>query len=1076
MCNFYTLRLRKKYTLGFLLNHLKTINVCFMRKSYSKIFGILSQTVALLLLTTVVFAQTAVTGKVTDSKDNAPLSGVNVTAKGTRTVVQTNPDGTFKINVPANVTTLVFSSSGFNRLEVAIGGRSNVDVQLLQNNQQLNEIVVVGYGTQKKKEVTGTIAKIGAEKIANVPSPSFESALAGKAAGVNISTSGGMAGSGAVIRIRGIATLTQSGDPLIVIDGIPVENNYVDGPTRNQLGQDRNPLGNIDPNEIESVEILKDAAASGIYGSRGANGVILITTKRGKGGKLKVNFGTRFGISTYSVKPKFVDKNTWLAIRQEAWELDGNTGLQQNLPGVAGGFPLSQALSNPGTNWWDMATRTGGNQVVNLSVSKATKLINFFVGGSFSNENSYIAGNDYKRYGLRGNFDLKPVKNLTVGVNASYNTAVSNLLNNAWNGGLGLAMSTGLPYYPVYNPDGSYFRANNGVTWDFGGGNNLEAQRRYSDYRSNEQRFNGGINAVYTVIKNLNVKGYYNHNLSNSLFGGYKAFLLTNPSTSRPDSGDAYNNYNKYTSDQFGVQVDYKWKISEKATLSVMAGAEQTEDKTMFQNYGGISNAAYFNGGKNNIYESEKAKNPLQLGYNKIRQSLFSRANLNYLDRYFLQATMRRDGSSVFAQKNNKWGYFPTVSASWAISEEAFMQKQHLFNFLKLRVGWGLVGNDNVDWRAGYATADTSRATGGGGYGGNPTTDGRSTLGNDNLKWETTNELTAAIEFGLLKNRISGELAVYRRTTQFNNLLTSVAINAYNGIGGNQTQNLGDLYNEGLEFTLNTVNVRNKNFSWTSNFNIAYNRNEVTSIGTVLPDAIAGGTNETRVLPGYPIGTIFTVRYVGVDPADGLPIFLDKDGLRTKTLNVTSGIGDKVPVANVYPTYTGGITNTFKYKSFELNTLFTYQIGGHIWDNSGKRNMGFITDWNIYSFYVGNYWRKPGDIAKYPRPTLAGYPGVEGNPWSNNSSMQVFSSDFIRLRELTLAWYMPEKMIKRWKMSNAKFFISGYNLLLFTKYPVGDPETGRDGEGNDARNQSANSNFLNPPLSKSINFGLNISF
>ncbi len=1047
-----------------------------MRKSFRKICGFLSQALALLLLSSMALAQTVVTGKVTDVRDNTPVSGVNVTAKGSKTAVQTDAGGNFKITVPAGSTALIFSSAGFTRQEVTLNGRNNVDVQITQNNQQLNEVVVVGYGVQKKKEVTGTIAKIGADKIANVPSPSFESALAGKAAGVNISTSGGMAGSGAVIRIRGIATLTQSGDPLIVIDGIPVENNYVDGPTRNQLGQDRNPLGNIDPNEIESVEILKDAAASGIYGSRGANGVIIITTKRGKGNKLKVNFATRFGISTYSVKPKFVDKNTWLAIRQEAWEMDGNTGFQQNLPGVAGGFPLSQALNNPGTDWWDMATRTGGNQTVNLSVSKAGRFINYFVGGSYSNENSYITGNDYKRYGIRGNFDIKPLEKLAIGVNASFNTGVSNLLNNAWNGGLGLAMSTGLPYYPVYNADGSFFRANSGVTWDFGGGNNLEAQRKYSDYRSNEQRFNGGVNAVYTIIKDLNVKGYFNYNQSNSLFGGYKAFLLTSPTTTRPDSGDAYNNFNKYTSNQIGVQVDYKWKISEQASLNIMGGAEQTEDKTMYQNYGGISNAAYFNGGKNSVYESEKAKNPLQIGYNKIRQSLFSRLNFSYLGRYFIQGSMRRDGSSVFAQKKNKWGYFPTVSGSWVISEEAFMQKQKVFNFLKLRVGWGLVGNDNVDWKAGYPTADTSRATGGGGYGGNPTTDGRTTLGNDNLKWETTRELTAAIEFGLLKNRISGEVAVYKRTTQFNNLLTSVAINAYNGIGGNQTQNLGDLYNQGIEFTLNTTNVRNKVFNWNTNFNIAYNYNQVTSIGSVLPDAIAGGTNETRVLPGYPIGTIFTVRYVGVDPADGLPIFLDKDGNRTKTLNVTSGIGDKVPVANVYPTYTGGFTNTFKYKNIELNTLFTYQWGGHIWDNSGKRSMGFMTDWNVYSFYVGNYWRKPGDVAKYPRPTLAGYPGVEGNPWSNNSSMQVFSSDFVRLRELTLAYYFPEKLIKRWKMTNAKFYVTGYNLLLFTKYPVGDPETGRDGEGNDARNQSANSNFLNPPLSKSINFGLNVSF
>jgi hypothetical protein len=354
----------------------------------------------------------------------------------------------------------------------------------------------------------------------------------------------------------------------------------------------------------------------------------------------------------------------------------------------------------------------------------------------------------------------------------------------------------------------------------------------------------------------------------------------------------------------------------------------------------------------------------------------------------------------------------------------------------------------------------------------------RTRLGNPDLRWETSDNIDVALEGSLFNNRINFEVGYYTKKSR--DVLLDVAIPLYDGFTQNQWQNLGSILNEGFEFNLNTINITSKNFRWTTNFNIARNFNKVTGIGGLTPDALSGGTNETRIVPGYPVGTIFTVRYYGVDPADGMPIFLDANGKTTKVLNapVDGRLGDRVPITNTFPKVYGGFTNNFRYKNWELNTVFTYQFGGHIWDNSGKRNLGWITDWNIYSFYVGNYWRKPGDIAKYPRPTITGYPQTysPGDPWLHNSSIQVYKSDFVRLRELTLNYNLPGKLVKRWKMSNAKLFLSGYNLLLFTEYPIGDPETGRDGENESARNASANANFLNPPLQRSINFGLNISF
>jgi TonB-dependent starch-binding outer membrane protein SusC len=1017
------------------------------------------------------FAQNSVSGVVTDSKDGSPAAGVTVTVKGTRTAVKTDASGVYNIIAPANAT-LLFSSVGYGNEQVSVSGKTTINVKVSASNQQLSEVVVVGYGTQRKKDLTGSIVKIGADKIANVPAPSFESALAGKAAGVQVSTSNGLAGSGAIIRIRGTSTVSTQGDPLYVIDGLPInmEGGIIGGPTRNTVAQDRNPLANINPNDIESIEILKDASAAGIYGSRGANGVILVTTKKGRG-KGKISFSTRIGVSTPSLRPKYVSKDTWLAMRQEAWENDGNTGLQTNLPG---GLTLAQAQATPETDWWKLATQTGLSQEYNLAYTKGTKSYSTYLSGVYSKQKSYVKNNDYTRMGLTGNFDYKGIKNLTVGVRGSYNNGVNNLINNAWNGGLGLAMSTALPYYPVYNADGSYFRANGGTTWEFGGsGNNLVAQQDISKFRNVDNRYMLGGNASYNITKKITANTTVGYEKSSGLFNSYNKFVVNNlTKATLKDTGNANYNLSNYSSFNWGATVNYVTQITKNIKFTGLLGAEYQEQKTENKNFTvDTTTSPLYDGGKNSKFDNLLSATPYKTSFNKLYQSYFVRTNFNFFDgKYNLQGSLRRDVSSVFKDKN-KVAYFPTVSGAWTISDEKFMKKQGLFNFLKLKMGWGLTGNDRIPWDAGYSRYDTSRSVGNN-YGGNSTIY-QTSLGNSDLKWETSNNLDLGVEFGILKNRISGEIGVYKKTTK--DVLLEVPQSLSNGAGEKQWQNQGKLLNQGIEFTLNTVNVKRENFSWTTNFNIAHNYNEILEIGDLQPDAIAGGTNETRIIPGNAVGTIYTVRFHGVDPTDGSAIYLDRNGNQTKVLNVDSRTGDKVAVANVNPDFTGGLTNTFKYKNFELNTLFTFTSGGHIWDNSGKRSMNFITDWQIYQFMQGNYWRQPGDVAKYPRLTLSNQGGVT-NAWDNNTTLQVYDASFVRLKELTFAYYLPSKFLGKYKMSSAKIYFAGYNLLLFTKYPVGDPEGGRDGEDNGARNQSPNANFLNPPQARSFNFGINVSF
>lgn len=1036
---------------------MKKLNVCLL--FFAMLFGL------------AVSAQDRViTGKVTDNRDGTPMVGVNVQPKGVKGGgAFTKEDGTYSVRVAGGVNTLVFSTVGYAPREVNITGQTSADVSLSVAVVQQAEAVVVGYGSQKRKDVTGSIAKIDGTKIASVPAPSFDGALAGKAAGVNVTTSNGLAGAASVIRIRGVSSISVNGDPLYVIDGIPLDVTNNKGVSRGQLAQDRNPLTNINPNDIESVEVLKDASAAGIYGSRGANGVVLITTKRGKG-KGKFTFNNTIGVVMPSLKPKFADKNTWLAIRQEAWELDGNTGQQQNLPGRDGGFSLAEALNNPGTDWWKLGTQTGINHDHTLAWQKGTNKWSAYVGGTYTYNESYAGGSDNTRIGVRGNFDYRPNSKVSVSINSAYYTSRTDMINNNWNGGLSLSMGTALPYYPVYNANGTYFKAQGaGLTWTFGE-NNPVYQRENSRYRNTENRVIIGGTASYKPIKDLTITASVSKEMNNGIFTSFRNALFANRADGVSGNGNYY--LDKYDNYVFTTTAQYNWKINNKHKMVFLLGGEYQDQSTKGKDiYYDTLQKPFFDS-KPGTLQQRLDERTYNTNFARVFRSAFARINYNFAEKLTLQASVRRDESSIF-RENNRAAYFPTVSGAYILSNEDFMKDISFLNYLKIRAGWGLVGSDKIPFRAGYPTVDTSRNNGSY-YGGTPSI--FSIVGNPNLKWETSKNYDIGLEFGLFNNRIAGEIGYYKKVTS--DILLNPPYSSYNGTDGQFWQNLGKVMNEGVEFSLNTVNFKKKDFSWTTNFNIAYNYNEVLDIGGMRPDALGGGTNETRIVPGYPVGTIFTVRYVGVDPADGLPIFLDKNGNQTKTLNVAAVNGDKVPVANVYPYLTGGFTNTFKYKDFELSALFTYQFGGHIWDNSGKRNMGYVTDWNIYSFYVGNYWRKPGDVAKYPRPTLAGYPGVEGNPWSNNSSIQVYDSDFVRLKELSLGYTLPGKFIKKLRLNSAKVMLSGYNLLLFTKYPVGDPEIARDADSefDEARNQSYNANFLTLPQGRVINFGINITF
>lgn len=1022
-------------------------------------FKKLLQTVVLptlLLMSTIAFGQQTqrVTGRVTDSKDGSGLSDVSVIVKGTKKGTSTDANGAFSIESPEKAT-LVFSSVGYGTREVAISG-SVLDVSLVATaGSQLNEVVVVGYGTQRRKDVTGAITKVSSDKITSIAAPSFEAALQGKAPGVQVTQGSGLAGSGSVVRIRGIGSISASGDPLYVIDGIPItQDNFL---RTNSGGMNQNPLAAINPNDIESIEILKDAGATGIYGSRGANGVILVTTKRGKAGKPSVNYNNKIGITTYANRPDFLNSQEWLQLRQEAWINDGNTGL----PTLPGGISWQDA-QNTNTDWWDLLTRKGTINEHSLSMNVGGKKVRSYIGAVYGDNQSYLLNNSFTRYGIRANTDYKVSDKFKISLNAAYNRGINKRVPAAWAGGLGDAMSTALPIYPVYKKDGTYYDA----------GSNPVRRLNETKWRNYDDRVFGGLSLEYNPIKNLTLRTQGSLDYFNSVDHQFESQNWLN----RTDiPGIAKSNPFWGTNWQVNGTAQYSWEPNSKNRFVFLAGTEM--QSSVLNGY----NAEIYANTDKPFYEQMglyrdsiewfKTHPASRSQFAKVEKdnwtfnSVFARVNYVLNNRYAFQVQARYDGSSKFGS-NNKHGFFPSGSAAWTISEEEFMKDIKFVNFLKLRASYGIVGNANIPSGSYYYRYNIGANP----YAGNGTLYPEN-IGNPNLKWETLRNFDVAIEFALLKNRITGELAYYNKNTI--DQLIEAGIQPNSGFS-NAWRNLdgGKILNEGLEFSLNLKVIDSKDFKWSVGGNISRNYNEVKSLGSLDADAVGGGTNDTRIIVGYPVGTNFVVRYYGVDPQDGLPIWYDKAGKLTKTFS----LDNRVPVGKVIPDFVGGFNTNFSYKNIELSTLFTYVIGGNIYDGSAKRQDGIVTDWNIRRDLL-DHWRAPGDEAKYPRPTMntGTYNGLSSE-WQYNSTMFLYDASFMRLREITLRYNLGSASLKALRMKNASFFVTGMNLLTFTKYIGGDPEIARDFENPQDRNLSPNVTYLTPPQQKSVVFGINITF
>ncbi|SMC68123.1 SusC/RagA family TonB-linked outer membrane protein [Pedobacter nyackensis] len=994
-------------------------------------------------------AQTgALLGKVLD-ETGLPLPGASVQIKSLNKNTLTNADGTYKISGLSNGTvSLLISYVGYQSKQesVKINGNTVANFSLKPDAQSLNEVVVVGYGTQTRREVTGSISKVTGDKLTAIPTPSFEASLQGQAPGVQVTQGSGLAGSGSIIRIRGIGSISAGGDPLYVVDGIPITSDPFIGDNRG--GMNQNPLATINPNDIESVEVLKDAGAAGIYGSRGANGVILITTKRGKLGKPVISLSSKYGFTTYANRPEFVSGPEWLQLRQEAWANDGNTGLA-TLPN---GLSWEVAEQN-NTDWWGLLTKTGHTNDQSVSYSQGTERIKAFVSANYSNNESFLKGNAYQRYGMRTNIDVKATSYFNASVNVAYDRGTNTRVNAAWGGGLGDAMSTALPIYPVFNADGTYFNK----------GANPVRNVDLLDWKSVTDRVIAGATLEFKPVKDLSIKAIANIDNMDVEENQFQPAALRDQTRGYANSWPV-----KIFNNTFTGTANYDLHLGEKSKISFLAGVE-TQLSYRNRYPGGIYGEADgpFNKDLKSYNDAVTLLGAGTLFYvardeKDTFESLFARINYSFDNKYYLQVLARRDGSSKFGP-DNKYGYFPAASASWYISEENFLKGNKVLSNLKLRTSYGLVGSSQ--FRSGQYAAFFNP---GSIYNGTNSVY-PDNIANPGLKWEEARNFDLGLDFGFFNNRISGEFAYYHKKTT--GALLNGAISPSTGFLTGWV-NVGTISNEGLELSLNTINIQSDSFKWVTRLNVSQNKNKVLDLGGFSPDAVSGGTNDTRIAIGYPLGVNFLVRYKGVDPADGLPIWLNKDGYETKTFS----LDDRVITGQVLPDYVGGLTNTFTYKGFELNTMFTFAIGGNLYDGSAKRQLGVVTDWNMRTD-IADRWQKPGDIARFPRLTLNTntYPGL-ASEWQYNSTMFLYDATFVRLREVTLSYAVPVTFANKLRLNNLKMFASGMNLLTFSKYPGGDPEIARDFVNAQDRNMSPNVTYLTTPQQKSLTFGLSTSF
>ena len=1005
------------------------------------------------LLINVIAQNRTITGKVTDDNGQG-VPRASVLVKGTRIGTTTNAEGNFTLSVPVNEKTLVISSVNMVTQEIAATADPMNVVLKSSTANSLQEVVVVGYGTQKKITLTGSPSIVKAKDIENKPFSSVDKALQGQVTGLQSTASSGAPGANQDIRIRGISSINAGNSPLWVIDGAIVNTGDA-----SRLQTTGNLLSTLNPNDIESITVLKDAASTSIYGSRAANGVILVTTKKGRAGKTKLRFDTEIGYNNpayTSDRNRSLNAKEYIDLTREGLVNVGAT--QAQIDGT-----LTSLGNGNGTdfNWLKAVTRQGQQAQYNLSASGGSDKTTFYISGGYFKQDGITVTSNLRRYNGAMRIENQATNKLKLSVNLDGGIVKQNTPSNG--GTFANPILSGyflLPTLSAYKPDGSL----NYLTADFPAGSLFNTLATTSlDHRTlNEFSIRGSVSAEYKILENLTFKTNYAadyNNLEeeryNNPFYGDGAVLATGSPTFGPNvqynastTGRVFNFYTRYYNYTFTNTLNYRKNIGKSANTyaNLKVGYENQLSKGYFNDLQGTGFPLTTALQQAASTATPKTASATISNYSFISQ--FALLDFSFKEKYNLSGSFRRDGSSRFGS-NNPYGNFWSVGASWNIDKEKMFVDSKLISQLKLNASYGKNGNaaiGNYDFFPGYGFGANYNSTPG---------SFPNNVGNLDLTWEENRPFDIGVNVGVLKNRINIEAIYYKRKSS--KLLLDVPLSATSGFL-TVRKNIGELENKGFELTLNVIPIKTKDFDWDVNFNYSNNKNRVTS----LPGGkdILNGLFILR--PGYDVQSYFLRKYAGVDPANGDPLWYT-DSTQKATQNIYSSAQRLIGGQSASPTYFGSLTNTFNYKGFSLEAQFYYSGGNYSFDafNSFYLGAGANPTFNKSSRILER-WQKPGDMTDIPRYVYGGNKGFQGS-----STFYLNKANYLRLRNLQLGYRVPQSSITRLGLSSVFFYVRGTNLVTWVKdknQPF-DPEQGASSRSN-----------LNEFIPKTVSFGLNIGF
>lgn len=982
-----------------------------------------------------------ITGKVTGIKGDA-IPGVNIFIQNTSTGTISEFDGTYKLAIPEGAQIIVFSYIGFISVQEPINNRNVIDIVLTEDTQQLEEILITGYSSQKKADVIGSISSIDPAVLKDMPIIGLDQALQGQVAGVSVTQSSGTPGGGIMVRVRGNSSISSSNRPLYIVDGIPVRDGSLS--TRSFGGQSDNALSTINPNDIESIEILKDASAKAIYGSRAANGVVLITTKRGAvDTKTTFEFDVQRGISNATNTIEVLNAKELLELQREAMFNADEDPDGAGIPGV------TDAVD---TKWQDEVMRQAIVQQYQLSTKGGSEKTSFYVSASYRDEEGVMLNNDFKRATLVANIDHKATERFSFGLNMNVARTKNNRVkgDNFLDGVYNAALKS-LPYYQPYDEDGNlYAPGDNGYAQipNFNPvGQAIEP--RFDTYAS---KLLGGIYGKFEIIPNLFFTTKFNIDYtstvedqfepSTSAIGGFlqsvghQGYGIYSTTESTTLLNNNVFSYNSSIGDihKFGGLLGAEFISRTSRSGSSVGMLFPSDDFTYLTSSGLIIDGSSFL-------------------VNSGLVSFFGKINYIYKSKYLAQATARYDGSSRFGE-DRKFGFFPAVSLGWRASEESFLNGLSWLDDLKLRASYGITGNERIGNFQYLASWGATTA-----YNGIPAI-GPATLGNPNLGWEQTTEFDVGADLALYEGRIQFTFDYYYNVT--NDLLLNEALPFTTGFGS-VLGNLGEVTNEGLEFSLSTINI-DKVVNWNSQFNISTNRNLVAKLATDEPQFFGYQTftNNTHIVaPGKPLGTFWGLEYLGVDPGTGDAMYHDKNNDGKLTADDGTFIGDAEP--DIF----GGFTNTVLYKGFDFSLFFQFSYGNEMinFGNTTLLNSGEDIE-NNQSRVALKRWQQEGDISSVPKYEL-------GNTVNNRfSSRFVEDASYLRLKNLTIGYSLKPEVLDRIKLNKLRVYASGTNIWTLTNYSGADPEV----NSLDGSTTAQGLDFFTFPQVRTFLVGLNLGF